>query len=154
MCRSPLIHVPPWKPLLGTNSMFGWVYMLGLGSWNVANTIRNNRFAECQNICPVHCIGHSAKKLFAECCINHTRQTKLFVVCWKKTTRQTMKKHSEEQRHWAKNCHVDIRQLVCLPLGVCRVSVSGTRQRSKFAECFPLALGKEIFLPSVFFGTR
>lgn len=37
MCRSPLIHVPPWKPLLGTNSMFGWVYLPGLGSWNVAN---------------------------------------------------------------------------------------------------------------------
>ena len=38
----------------------------------------------------------------------------------KKNTRQT-------QRHSAKNRHVDIRQLVCRPLGVCRVSVSGTR---------------------------
>ena len=34
------------------------------------------------------------------------------------------------------------------------MSVSGTRQRSKFAECFSLALGKEIILPSVLFGTR
>ena len=68
----------------------------------------------------------------------------------KKTTRQTRKKHSAKQRHSAKNRHADIHQLVCRPLGVCRVSVS----RSKFAECFPLALGKEIILPSVFFGTR
>ena len=51
-----------------------------------------------------------------------------------------------------KNRHVDICQLVCLPLGVCRVSVSGARQRSKFAECFPLALDKEIILPGVFFA--
>ena len=51
-----------------------------------------------------------------------------------------------------KNHNVDIRQLVCLPLGVCQVSVSGTRQRSKFVECFPLKLGKEIILLSVFLG--
>ena len=51
-------------------------------------------------------------------------------------TRQTRKKHSAKQRHSATNRHVDIRQLVCRPLGVCRVSVSGTRQTNKFAECF------------------
>ena len=56
----------------------------------------------------------------------------------------------KKKRHLAKYRHVDIRQLVCRPLGVCRVSVSGTRQRCKFAECFSLALGKELFLPSVF----
>ena len=114
-------------------------------------------FTECQNICRVHSIGHSAKKLFAECCRNHTRQnngtrhTKLFVECWKKRPLGKLrKKHSAKQRHTAKNRHVDIRQLVCLPLGVCQVSVSSTQQKSKFAECFPLALGKEIILLSVF----
>ena len=104
-------------------------------------TTGNNRFAEYQNICRVHSIEHSAKKLFAECCRNHTRQNngtryiKLFAECGKKTNRQTRKKHLAKQRHMVKNRHVDIRQLVCLSLGVCRVSVSGTRQKNKFAEC-------------------
>ena len=122
-------------------------------------TTGNSRFTECQNLCWVYFIGHLAKKkLFAECIRNHTRQnngtrhTNIFAECWKKNTRQIRKKHSAKQRHSAKNHHVDIRRLVCRPLGVCRVSVSGTRQKSKFVECFPLALGKEIILPSVFFA--
>ena len=61
-----------------------------------------------------------------------------------------LEKNTRQNRDTAKNRHVDIRQLVCLPLEVCRVFVSGTRQRSKFAECFSLALGKEINLSSVF----
>ena len=34
----------------------------------------NNRFAKCKNIYRVHYIWHSIKKLFVNCCKNHTRQ--------------------------------------------------------------------------------
>ena len=91
---------------------------------------------------------------FTECILSGTRQTSSLPSAAKNTLgkimslgkqtlcrvlkniRQTMKKHSAKHRHSTTNCHVDIRQLVCRPLEVYWVSVSGTRQRNKFAECF------------------
>ena len=106
----------------------------------------------------MYSIGHLLNKLFAECCKKHTRQNNdtrqtNSLPSAEKNTRQTRKKHSAKQRHSATNRHVDIRQLVCWSLGVYRVSVSGTRQRNKFDECFFCTRQRNMF-DECFFGTR
>ena len=43
---------------------------------NVTYAIGNVKFAECFCVCRVYSLGHSANKLFAECCHKNTRQKK------------------------------------------------------------------------------
>ena len=142
-------------------------------------TTEKTIFAECQRLCRVYFIGHSAKTVFAECQIKYTRQ--------KKNTRQNASLPSAFFLALSKYvfCRVlffSTRQNASLPsafflalgkdvfcrvLRLCRVPFSGTRQRCilpsaifrhtakcVFAECLFLALGKDVFCQVLFFGTR
>ena len=67
------------------------------------DTTGNNIFAKCINVCQVYFIGHSANKLFAECCKKHTRQnndtrqTKLLPSAEKKTLGK-LRKSTQQNR--------------------------------------------------------
>ena len=103
--------------------IFSTLVTSSLKQFNIQTiTTGNNRFAECipSGTRQKRCLPSAAKTTLSK--IMALGKQSLCRVL-KKTTRQTRKKHSVKERHSATNRHVDIRQLVCRPLGVCRVSV-------------------------------
>ena len=80
------------------------------------------------NLCRVHCFGHSANKVFAECPTKNTRQNKY--------TRQTVLCRVYYFWHSAK---INICRVYFFILGkdfFAECIIFGTRQRLWFAECF------------------
>ena len=103
-------------------------------------------FAECQELCRVFYIGHSAKDVFAECPNSNTRQ--------RHDPRQSWSLPSAQDRHSTKTFSLPSAQIChsaktffaeCqrLTLGKFWPTVKPACRRQLFAECTNATLGKE-----------
>ena len=100
---------------------------------DIRYTTGNRHFAECQRLCRVYFIGHSANTVFAECQIKYTRQ--------KKNTRQ----------------NASLPSAFFLALGkdvFCRVLFFGTWQNASLPSAFFWHSTKMYFAECLCFGTQ
>jgi hypothetical protein len=108
-------------------------------------TTGNAVFAECPRLCRVLNIGHSAKRLFAEC---YTRQRKTHgerILCRAPGPRQRKtlgKEYFTECRALGKGRHSANKRHAINDVILCRVSCHRHSAKRRFAECLAKTLGK------------